>query len=298
MTPEIAAALVAAQGEMPAALFDATNPFLKNRYATLGSLIQTAKPVLAKHGLAVIQTPYLTDGRVGVHTILVHKSGATIDLGRIDLPLGEERGKSVAQVMGSIITYIRRYQFAPALRMYAEEDDDGNAAPEKSPARTTASPPPRPASTEDVAPTEPPTPTEKTKAWWLECLKPYADQALAFYRELGVLGESQSLAEFPIDKCPRSRASAEKIMAEIQKSGGANTAAEVPDAWRSMVVPFGKSKGATLGDLPKNVLFGFWANFVVESEYEGKPLSPERIERDKAFRSALDEAGKHYAFNV
>lgn len=70
-----------------------------------------------------------------------------------------------------------------------------------------------------------------------------------------------------------------------------------PDApWRSFPVPFGKHAGVQLAQLDKGVLFGFWANFEVEREYNGKPKSDKMIERDEAFREMLDEAGKHYEF--
>jgi hypothetical protein len=40
---QISAALAAAQAEMPAAPMNSINPFLKNRYADLGSIITTAR---------------------------------------------------------------------------------------------------------------------------------------------------------------------------------------------------------------------------------------------------------------
>lgn len=70
-----------------------------------------------------------------------------------------------------------------------------------------------------------------------------------------------------------------------------------PDApWRSFPVPFGKMAGKKLADIEKKYLFGFWANFAVETEYQGKPKKPETIAKDTAFREMLDEAGKHYGF--
>ena len=45
----LATALARAQAEMPVAVFDATNPFLKSKYASLGSVIQASRPILAKH---------------------------------------------------------------------------------------------------------------------------------------------------------------------------------------------------------------------------------------------------------
>src|SRR5215831_15341904 len=53
----LAAALAKAQAEMPVAAFDATNPFLKSKYATLGAVIQASRPILAKHKLSLVQFP-------------------------------------------------------------------------------------------------------------------------------------------------------------------------------------------------------------------------------------------------
>jgi hypothetical protein len=70
-----------------------------------------------------------------------------------------------------------------------------------------------------------------------------------------------------------------------------------PDApWRFFPMPFGKEAGIPLAKMPKNKLFGWWANYIVETEYNGKPKRPETIAKDQMFRAMLDEAGKHYAF--
>lgn len=122
---QIAMALMQAQSEMPAAPMNATNPFLKNKYADLGTIIKTATPVLVKHGLAVSQQVVTESDRVGVTTTLLHTSGQWIE-STVSLPLGEERGKSLAQVAGSVITYLRRYSYGSILGMYTDEDTDGN----------------------------------------------------------------------------------------------------------------------------------------------------------------------------
>jgi len=123
---ELATALAQAQPELPAVQFNATNPFLKNRYADLGAIISTARPVLAKYGLSVSQVVETDDERVGVTTILMHSSGEWLE-GTATMATGEERGKSAAQVAGSVVTYLRRYSLASILGMYADEDGDGNA---------------------------------------------------------------------------------------------------------------------------------------------------------------------------
>lgn len=137
----LAAALAKLQSKIQAAALDAQNPFLHNRYASLGSVIEAARPALAENDLAICQMPINTDAGVGVETILMHKSGEFIGR-KIILPLGEEKGKSSAQVAGSIITYLRRYSLASFLGIYAEEDDDGQvSSPSPSQSRSFNPPP-------------------------------------------------------------------------------------------------------------------------------------------------------------
>jgi len=122
---ELAKALSQAQGEMPAAKMDKLNPFLKNTYADLGSVIEASKAPCAKYGLSVSQ-PASTEGdSVTVTTLLMHESGQWIS-SDMTLHLGEEKGRSIAQAAGSIITYLRRYSLSAILGIYADEDTDGN----------------------------------------------------------------------------------------------------------------------------------------------------------------------------
>ena len=131
----LASALSKAQAEMPAIKFDSKNPFLKNDYASLGAIIAGARPVIAKHGLSVAQLTFGDDGVAGVETVLMHTSGEWISQS-ISMPIGEEKGKSSAQVAGSIITYLRRYSLASILGIYSDEDGDGNKPePERKPTR-------------------------------------------------------------------------------------------------------------------------------------------------------------------
>jgi len=144
---ELAIALSKAQADMPPAELNAVNPFLKNKYADLGSIIKTAKPVLAKNGLAVSQLPVSDNGQIGVTTILMHSSGEWIE-STMTMDIGEEKGKSAAQVAGSVITYLRRYSLSSILGMYADEDTDGNAPPTK--AKTKSKPKDKPETNGDV----------------------------------------------------------------------------------------------------------------------------------------------------
>lgn len=122
----LASALSKAQAKFPKVKFDAKNPFLKNKYATLGALIEAAKPVLSEFGLAVVQLPTSQSNMVGVRTILMHESGESVEDTMYLLP-ENAKGLSINQSAGVSITYMRRYAFASVLGLYADEDTDGDA---------------------------------------------------------------------------------------------------------------------------------------------------------------------------
>lgn len=121
---ELATALAKAQAEFTAVPFNSVNPFLRNKYADLGSVIESAKPILAKYGLSVSQLVLSDEHSIGVNTVLMHNSGEWLESVAV-LPIVDEKGKSDAQVAGSIVTYLRRYAYASVLGLYAEEDSDG-----------------------------------------------------------------------------------------------------------------------------------------------------------------------------
>ena len=140
---KLTTAVAKAQAEMPVALFDATNPFLKSNYASLGAVIQTSRPILAKYDLGLIQFPISDASSVGVESILTHASGEFISE-KILIPLVEEKGKSRVQSAGSTLTYLRRYAWASILGMYADQDSDGSSAAQTFQPKTAAALPPPP----------------------------------------------------------------------------------------------------------------------------------------------------------
>jgi len=139
----LATALAQAQAEMPVAIFDATNPFLKNKYASLGAVIQASRPILAKHKLSLIQFTISDPTSIGVESILVHESGEFF-AERALIPLTEEKGKSRVQSAGSTLTYLRRYSWASILGMYSDEDSDGSSPAQAFPPNPVAALPPPP----------------------------------------------------------------------------------------------------------------------------------------------------------
>ncbi len=122
----LAPALVEAQSEFPQVAATSVNDYNHNRYADMGAFVEAARPILTKHGLAVTQLTSGGEGYIGVETVLLHKSGEWISSTAV-LPLVEEKGKSAAQVAGSIVNYLRRYGFASILGLYTDGDSDGQA---------------------------------------------------------------------------------------------------------------------------------------------------------------------------
>jgi hypothetical protein len=126
----LAEALVAAQAELPCALgkdADGRIGQRSYRYLTLDKLIEATRPVLTKHGLALIQAPGFAergeDGAMPIlATRLLHDSGETFEFST-PLYLSEK----TMQGLGSAITYARRYAWQSVLGIAAEEDTDGPA---------------------------------------------------------------------------------------------------------------------------------------------------------------------------
>lgn len=131
---ELAAALCKAQAALRPAAMNATNPFLKNKYADLGAVIEAARKPMADNGLSISQLVGGDDAVISITTILLHNSGQWLE-STVSMTMGEERGKSAAQVAGSIITYLRRYSFASVLGIYADEDTDGSESKQDKPSK-------------------------------------------------------------------------------------------------------------------------------------------------------------------
>ncbi len=121
---KLSLSLVKAQGEMPVVKQNSVNPFLKNKYADLGAVIETSRPILAKHGLAIVQFPVSVEDKIGVTSTLIHESGEWIE-DTIFISVSDGKGLSSAQNSGVVISYLRRYSWSSILGLYADEDTDG-----------------------------------------------------------------------------------------------------------------------------------------------------------------------------
>lgn len=134
MSPEIgelAAALAMAQAEFTAVNKGRTAKVQTKAggeysysYADLADVAEMIRPVLGKHGLAVVHLPApAAPHEIALRTMLVHKSGQWL-AGVGSMPCDTSKPQSI----GSAITYLRRYQLAPMLNIVTDDDDDGHAA--------------------------------------------------------------------------------------------------------------------------------------------------------------------------
>jgi hypothetical protein len=146
--PKLASALVAAMAEIKNPQFDKINTGVGRgfQYASLGALLAAVKPVLAKHGLGVVQSfRDYGDGSACVETTLFHETGESMST--VSPPFQTDPNP---QKTGAWVTYYRRYMLSSMLGVLGDEDDDAElvvapmreAKPEKRPAGGQHSPAP------------------------------------------------------------------------------------------------------------------------------------------------------------
>ena len=123
-TKEVSSALVEALSELQNPTFDSVNPHFNSKFLSLAGMLNAVKPVLAKHGLVMLQPASTMNGMVQVQTVFLHVSGQQIAFPALGLPISD---KTSAQACGAIVTYLRRFSACSALGVAGESDDDGNA---------------------------------------------------------------------------------------------------------------------------------------------------------------------------
>jgi hypothetical protein len=119
---EIVAALAKAQGTINNPGKKATNPHYKSQYADLSMGLNAIREGLSANGLAVIQSTRMWDNVLMLDTRLAHSSGQWFEA---EYPVCTLPGQP--QIIGSALTYARRYSLFGLVGI-AGEDDDGNAA--------------------------------------------------------------------------------------------------------------------------------------------------------------------------
>ena len=103
---------------------DSENPFFKSKYFDINKLLEHVEPILAKHGLLLLQP--IKDNNV--YSIIVDVECATNITEGSDCVISFLALPNVTdpQKLGSAITYYRRYTLQSLLGLQAE-DDDANA---------------------------------------------------------------------------------------------------------------------------------------------------------------------------
>jgi hypothetical protein len=91
------------------------------QYSNLTEILKVINPLLKKHGLGTTQ---IVDGHT-LTTVVFHvKTGECIS-GSIEIPQGVQlKGMNDFQVLGSAISYMRRYQLAAMLQLVTDSDID------------------------------------------------------------------------------------------------------------------------------------------------------------------------------
>lgn len=94
------------------------------KYATLDNVLNMLKDVLPSYDLGFVQFPETIDGKDGVTTVIIHKSGEYISA-RYEMDATPVKGTNLTQQKGASITYTRRYSLCSVFGITTEEDTDG-----------------------------------------------------------------------------------------------------------------------------------------------------------------------------
>lgn len=128
-----AAAMAEAAAELPAIVktktvdFTTTKGRTNYRYEGLDDVVDTIRPVLAKHGLSHSWEIVEQGDRIVVTCRIAHRDGHAQGA-TLSAPRDESGMKNYIQSKGSAITYLQRYTLKAALGLAASADDDGAAS--------------------------------------------------------------------------------------------------------------------------------------------------------------------------
>ena len=119
---ELATALAKAQAEIRNPGKNTKNTFFKNEYADLTAVLGCIRPVAAANGLSFIQAVEAYNGNVAVTSQITHSSGQWIkQVASVEVP---KTSKNPIQDLGSMATYLKRYQAQSMWAICADEDTD------------------------------------------------------------------------------------------------------------------------------------------------------------------------------
>lgn len=188
----LAKALAAAQADLRNPACDSVNGhFSGSRYASLAAIIDSVRPVLAAHGLGIIQGIEGTaDGVLVLETKLFHSSGESWEYRTAFKVTG-----NIQQFCGAI-TYLRRYAICAMLNIVGDDDLDAEDVVRPKPSKSQTAARQKPATAEvtnfvpegyeEITPVQVTMKTAKTgKPYWL----------VSFQRKDGIHDEGSTFSE-------------------------------------------------------------------------------------------------------
>jgi hypothetical protein len=122
MKTEAITAFIKAQSELGAAIKNASNPFLKNKYADINAIQDAVFPVFHANEFAIVQEGGADEFGQFLETQIIHSTGEAFT-SKVYL----EFKKADMQSLGGAMTYARRYGLI-SLTGVPVQDDDGNTA--------------------------------------------------------------------------------------------------------------------------------------------------------------------------
>ncbi len=120
---EINTALAKAQGEYGKLEKSGFNKHLQYHYSTIADMINATKDALANNGLSVNQFIKTLRDEIGVETHLNHSSGQYKISDELKYYLPANKALNI-QELGSLITYLTKYDYRTVTGIHCDEDDD------------------------------------------------------------------------------------------------------------------------------------------------------------------------------
>lgn len=100
-----------------------------SKYAPLPKIQKAIDPVLTKFGLSYRFEQSGENGKIKITCILSHSNGHSKST-HLEAGSDTSGSKNAIQAIGSTISYLKRYTLENALGLSADEDDDGQTAPD------------------------------------------------------------------------------------------------------------------------------------------------------------------------
>lgn len=306
---------------------------LRYKYAPLDVIVAQTKELIAAYGFSYKVDARIDKDRVLATCEVKHTAGHS-STSSMEVPIDPEAYMNEQQKFASAFTFAKRYAFCSAFGIVtSDEDDDGRGAGKSTPRGTIATKPPTFPAEEGgfdsaLAPEGAPeakktTPVSKMatdahKQRMLEKLfarpgEPAHNLVTEYFQAVcALLPGSETLADLKLQWVPvdaEQMNALAKAIADFENGDPpvfpwkvdhapepAPKVEKAPEPWESFPLPFGKDAGTTLRALGTKKLFGWWKNYKVETQYNGKPKRAETIAKDTLFRKMLDAAGTHYGF--